>query len=184
MASLPHELIVKKLEGYRFSPNTCKLLHSYLENRTQRVKIGNFRSTSGILAKGVPQGSILGPKIFNIFINDLLINLSKFCIPGNYADDNTICCVNANKHTMLKNLQTACKVAITWFDHNLTQANPEKFHFLVLSPFQKEAKHQNILDLPGVQLTSVTQAPLLGIIIDNELKFNAHVSVLCKKVNF
>ncbi len=109
---------------------------SYLENRTQRVKIGNFRSTSGILAKRIPQGSILGPKIFNVFINDLLVTLSKFCVPGNYADDNTICCIHTNKHTMLQNLQTACNVAITWFDQNLMQANPEKFHFLVLSPFQ------------------------------------------------
>ncbi len=181
---LPHKLIVEKLARYHFGPNTCRLLHSYLENRTQKVKIGNFRSTGGILAKGVPQGSILGPKIFNIFINDLLVTLSKFCISGNYADDNTICCVDTNKHVMLKNLQTACNVAITWFDHNLMQANPEKFHFMVLSPFQKEANHQHVLDLPGVQLTSVTQAPLLGIIIDNELKFNAHVSVVIKKVNF
>ena len=80
--------------------------------------------------------------------------------------------------------QTACDVAITWFDHNLMQANPEKFHFLVLSPFQGEAKHQHVLDLPGVQLNSVTEAPLLGITIDNELKFNTHVKAVCKKVNF
>ncbi len=85
---------------------------------------------------------------------------------------------------MLQNLQKACNVAITWFDHNLMQANPEKFHFLVLSPFQKEAKHQHTLDLPGVQLNSVTEAPLLGITIDNQLKFNTHVKAVCKKVNF
>ena len=181
---LPHELIVKKLERYHFGQDSCHLLQSYLENRTQRVKIGHFRSSSGTLVKGVPQGSILGPKIFNIFINDLLISLSKYCIPGNYADDNTICCVHSNKQVMLTNLKSACSFAITWFGDNLMQANPDKFQFLVLSPFQKEAKQVNSLDLPGTRLISVTQAPLLGIIIDNELKFNAHVSRLCQMCNF
>ncbi len=70
---------------------------------------------------------------------------------------------------MLHNLQTACNVAITWFDQNLMQKNPEKFHFLVLSPFQEEAKHQYILDLPGVQLNSVTQAPLLDMIFQHPM---------------
>ena len=104
------------LAGMKFSitgtPNShashdqslCNLLHSYLENRTQKVKIGEVRSSSGVLAKGVPQGSILGPKIFNCFINDLLIELSKVCVPGNYADDNTICCIHKNRHIMLNNL--------------------------------------------------------------------------------
>ncbi len=124
---LPHKLIVEKLARYRFSPNSCRLLHSYLENRTQRVKIGNFRSTSGTLAKGVPQGSILGPKIFNIFINDLLVTLSKLCVPGNYADDNTICCIHTTKHTMLQN-------------HNVMQANPEKFHFFGPKPLSRGGK--------------------------------------------
>ena len=91
---LPHGLIVKKLEGYLFNQDSCTLLRSYLENRTQRVKIGNVYSSSSFLEKGVPQGSILGPKLFNLFINDLLIELSRYCIPGNSADDNTICCTN------------------------------------------------------------------------------------------
>ncbi len=181
---LPHELVVKKLERYRFDQNSCNLLHSYLENRTQKVKIGEVRSSSGILTKGVPQGSILGPKIFNCFINDLLIELSRYCVPGNYADDNTICCIHKNRHIMINNLTTACNVAITWFLNNQMQANPEKFQFLVLSPFQKEAEFQYVLDLPGTQLQSVQQATLLGIIIDNHLKFNSHVSNIIKKCNF
>ncbi len=173
---LPHGLIVKKLERYRFDQKSCQLLHSYLENRTQRVKIGDIRSTTGVLTKGVPQGSILGPNLFNCFINDLLILLSRYCTPGNCADDNTICCIDKNRHVMLNNLKTACNVAITWFCNNQMQANPEKSQFLVLSPFQDEVNYQYILDLPGTQLQSVTQAPLLGVLIDNQLKFNSHVS--------
>ncbi len=64
------------------------------------------------------------------------------------------------------------------------QANPDKFQFLVLSPFQKEADFQYVLDLPGTQLQSVQQAPLLGVLIDNQLKFNSHVLNIIKKCNF
>ena len=85
---------------------------------------------------------------------------------------------------MLYNLTTTCNVAITWFLHNQMQANPEKFQFLVLSPFQNEADFQYILDLPGTQLQSVQQAPLLGVTIDNQLKFNSHVKGIIKKCNF
>ena len=64
------------------------------------------------------------------------------------------------------------------------QANPDKFQFLVLSPFQNEASFQYVLDLPGTQLLSVQQAPLLGVTIDNQLKFNSHVKNIVKKCNF
>ncbi len=79
---------------------------------------------------------------------------------------------------MLNNLKTACNVAITWFCNNQMQANPEKSQFLVLSPFQDEVNYQYILDLPGTQLQSVTQAPLLGVLIDNQLKFNSQAYFL------
>ena len=181
---LPHDLIIAKLEKYNFGGGACCLMRSYLTNRTQKVKIGSKRSSGGFLEKGVPQGSILGPKIFNCFINDLLITLSRYCTPGNYADDNTVCTIHSNKEIMLSKLQTACNIALQWFDDNLMQANPEKFQFMVLSPFQKEAKCQYTLEIANVILHSVLQAPLLGITFDTELNFSAHVKGVHQKANF
>ncbi len=85
---------------------------------------------------------------------------------------------------MLSNLKVACNIAIKWFEDNLMQANPDKFQFMVLSPYKNEARDSYSLNIADVQLLSVTQATLLGILFDNELSFNAHVRALCKKCNF
>ena len=90
---LPHDILLCKLSAYGLKDDAVKLLNSYLSGRKQQVKLNNIVSSWSEIKKGVPQGSILGPLLFNVFINDIFYFIEHGTL-YNYADDNTIsfCC--------------------------------------------------------------------------------------------
>ena len=92
---LPHDLLIAKLHAYGLDTKSLKLMLSYLTNRKQRVKISDTYSSWSKILFRVPQGSILGPLLFNFFICDLFLFLPRFDI-ANYADDNTPYSTNNN----------------------------------------------------------------------------------------
>ena len=128
---LPHKLTIAKLKAYGLSGQACLLLASYLSNRKQRVKIGDVKSEWVSINKGVPQGSNLGPLIFNIFINDIFHWVQK-CNLYNYADDNTLMHHSPYPDQLISTLEIEADSMVTWFRFNSMKANPDKFYFIVL----------------------------------------------------
>ena len=176
---LPHDLLVAKLAAYCFDRNTWKLFHSYLKDRKQVVKVKVFVGILKEIISGVPQGSILGPILFNIFINDLF-----YFVDGdnlhNFADNNTLSAQADSIGELVENLQYLCEVANDWMDHNNMIANPSKFHAILLS------KNCSLTDSIPIKIKehlieSETQVDLLGLKIDNRLSFKSHISAICKK---
>ena len=101
---ISHELRIAKLDAYGFDTSSLKLIYSYLNERKQRVKINSDYSTWKEIFTAVPQGSVLGPLLFNIFINDLFffVENSDVC---NFADD-TLAFADMSVEQMIKALQT------------------------------------------------------------------------------
>ena len=128
---LPHDLIIAKFEAYGLSKSSLSLLLDYLTSRKQRVKIGSSYSIWNEIKRGVPQGSILGPLLFNVFINDIFMFIEKTEV-CNFADDYTIYNCGEDLSNNLENIKHDLKILLKWFRINSLQANPEKFQFMIL----------------------------------------------------
>ena len=129
---LPHCLTICKLHSYGVSREACTLITNYLRDRKQRIILGNSRSEWTELFKGAPQESILGPLIFDIFLNDIFYFVSKGDL-YNYADDNCISVSHQNISVLSKHLENETRVMVEWFAENSMKANAEKFQGLILT---------------------------------------------------
>ena len=176
---MPHGLLLAKMYHYGIDIAACQLIKSYLHDRKQRVKIGTHVSPWTSVTKGVPQGSILGPLLFNIFINDLMLLDIKSAI-YNYADDNTITYIHDDLGTIKYALQRDTTVIMDWFELNMMRANPEKFQLMFLG---KSAVPNDYINLNGTIIHATSDISVLGVEFDDTLDFSKHISTLCSKVS-
>ena len=178
---IPHDLLIAKLNAYGFDRKFLISFYSCLKRRKQCVNFNNIQNTFKTLLSGVPQGTILGPLLFNIFINGL-IGFIKKSLVYNFADDNTITAFEKDI-TLLKALQNEVEIAIQWFKDNFMIVNPGKFQAMVMNRCGKlENKHEKYID--NNKLTSEQAVKLLVIEIDNQLNFDNDVSKICKEAGY
>ena len=174
---LSHDLLIAKVDAYGFDYMSTKLIYSYLTNRQQRVRINSNYSTWSEIITGVPQGSILGPLIFNIYLIDLFLFTDDADI-ANYADDNSPYACHLDMDAVILQLEKDSRVLLEWVSNNVLKANPDKFHLLLSDP-------NPILSVEVDQFTisNSKHEKLLGVTIDNKLSFNEHVAGICKKAS-
>ena len=127
--TLYHDLLIAKLHAYGIGKDTLRFIKSYLSDRWQMVKVNTSCSIWAELLKGVPQGSVLGPLLLNLYINDLFfIVKSEIC---NYADDNTPHAVDMRREMLMAKLESAANKALKWFPSNAMKLNSSKCKLLV-----------------------------------------------------
>ena len=174
---LNHELLIAKLEAYGFDYLALAYVFSYLSCRKQRTKLNNSFSTWSDIKSGIPQGSIIGPLLFNIYINDIFFIVNENNLT-NYADDNTPYAIDSNINAIINKLVNDTSILIRWFNDNYFKMNADKCHLLVTK--QEDNVYATI---DGHTIPTSKSVKLLGVQIDNNLDFNEHVSNICKKVS-
>ena len=149
---------------------------SYLTNRKQRVRVNKTFSEWERITTGVPQGSILGPLLFNIFLNDLFLFISRSSL-SNYADDSTLYTFGDNLKKIKDNLRNSFDTVHQWFYENYMVLDAGKCHFMCLG---NNTENETFL-FHNIHMENSKERKILSVTIDNKLNFKSHISELCKK---
>ena len=177
-----HDILLEKMSVYGVRGVAREWFRSYLSNRYQYVKINGVSSDLRLVRCGVPQGSILGPLLFLIFINDFP-QCSDFFKFNLFADDSTLTCnFKNNRYANINDvLSDQLKPINNWLSLNKIKINTEKSHFIVFS-------YRKNLIIPPIRfgdgfINQCSSTKFLGIIIDQNLNFKPHIDYLCKKIS-
>ena len=174
--TINHELMIAKLEAYGFGEDALHIVQSYLSDRWQRTKVNTSFSSWEQLLCGVPQGSVLGPLLFNIYINDLFFLLvgTHVC---NFADDTTLTVCSAKMEDLIHELEDKTLSAILWFEYNYMKLNQSKCHFLTCGTLE-----HLWIKVGDERIWESQSEMLLGMNIDKRLNFNLHLKGLLLRI--
>ena len=171
-----HPLLFAKVYSYGVSPLSINMIFSYLNNRTYRTKINECFSERSRTEHGVPQGSKLGPLLFNIDLIDLFYECEESNI-ASYADDTTSYSCARDTQIVISELKSISSKIFHWFQYNHLKANPGKCHLLL------SFKTPTDVSIGDVSINTSTKETFLGILIDSELSFDQHISSVCRKAS-
>ena len=172
-----HEILIAKLHAYGLNSSLLRLIHSYRNNKQQRVCINNEFSTWSDIKDGVPQESILGPLFFNIHICDFFYIMQKWPI-ANYADDTTSYTGGKNTQDVITSPGNCALVLFKWFENNLMKASSDKSNMLL------SALASSTANINGDIIKNSETEKLLAVTIDYKLNFEEHLSkVLLNKLH-
>lgn len=178
--TIDHRLLLRKLNRYGIRGVANSWLKQYLKNRTQYVQIKNNKSELMRVTCGVPQGSVLGPKLFILYINDIC-NVSRKMDCVLFADDTNLFCSGKDLKHLLGTVETELKIIKRWFDVNKLSLNLNKTKFIV---FGNRQINQNIqIMIENVKIERVFDNKFLGVVIDHKLSWNPHIKQLKTKLS-
>ena len=179
--SVPHRRLAQKLEACGIGGNILAWVKDFLANRKQRVVINGIKSTEGEVTSGIPQGSVLGPLLFVIYINDLPRGLST--VAKMFADDTKVY-VRSDTVDGAKQLQQDIDKLQEWTDKWLLRFHPDKCCVLKIGKDNdNEYQMRDTINQTQITLKETQNEKDLGVVIDNKLCFKDHIAQVTSKAN-
>ena len=176
--TIRHKTLVQKLKSLNFDANTISWFESYLKDRKQKVKINDTISNEGNVKHGVPQGSILGPLLFSLYINDLPENAGE-CKVKIYADDTTLYTSSNTVESLKLKLEHSLERVERYFENIGLKMNADKCQFMIMRNVQ--TAEEITLNVNGHILHQSDNVKILGVILDKKLKWDCHINEITKK---
>ena len=177
--TVSHEILLRKLDSYGFRNKAYDLLDSYLKNRYQFVKLDNTKSIISLIEFGVPQGSILGPLLFLLYINDLPNATNLFV--KLYADDTFLCAQNSCVKLLEEEVNAELEKVYEWLCANKLTLNISKSKYMIVT------KKRNVgpisVNINKSDLDECDSYKYLGVIFDKNLTWKNHIDHICGKIN-
>lgn len=181
--TIDHDILLSKLEHYGIRGIALKWFKNYLHNRLQYVVVNGVKSQSRKVKYGVPQGSVLGPLLFLIYINDI-INSSQLFTYSLFADDTCLLSHHKDMHNLILSANNEVHNIFKWFCCNKLLLNASKTQYVV---FRSRGKRipDNIdpLTIGGHLINRSQNVRFLGVTVDDHLTWKDHLSNVCTKVS-
>ena len=178
--TINHDILICKLEKYGVRGVVLDWIKSYLNGRKQFVKLGDYCSSCLDIVCGVPQGSVLGPKLFILYINDIC-KVSKLLKLVLFADDTNIFCSGDDLAELLKDLTEEIIKLKNWFDYNKLSLNLAKTKIMLFGYGKRDVQVK--MEIDGVEIERVHKIKFLGIMIDDLISWKSHIKLVQTKLS-
>ena len=185
--TMNHRLLLQKMTKLKFPPNLITLVKNYLSKRPFRVLVEDQMSIPRTMANGTPQGSVLGPLLFLIYVNDIKDTVKDLII---YADDTTPISESINPRKLVDYMQIQLTKTVDYMDKNKILVNAAKTQAIIFTRKRKKGRHSSRkaarnrysnLKIDNAQIEWSSSVKLLGVYLDKSLRFTTHLQKTLQK---